>query len=109
MRTTTRLKNIFKKKPKAARKTGYYWVWWSYSRSGNDTVWRVGYYNQVLTTWTLDGDERRFYDQDFLGIDPRPIPGRALIRLDNLDYAAILTWIVLLCIYIIIKITSIII
>jgi hypothetical protein len=65
---------IVSKKEKKTRVSGHYWVKWSLGLAHNSPgVWRMGSY-QVGTGWKLIGDERIYYDTDFLEINENRIP-----------------------------------
>jgi hypothetical protein len=101
MTFTTRIQNIFKKNPKPIRKTGYYWVQYSY---GGARKWRVAWYSESLEYWQLEGDRRVFYDNDFIKIYKRSIPDRTLIRLDKFGCTLFIIWMVLTLGYLIYQI-----
>lgn len=63
-------KNFFRLRRKGVkrRKSGYYWVKWSYSFNTGNTVWRIAYYLEPWHNWQLPGDVRYFKDEDFLEI-----------------------------------------
>lgn len=91
---TTYLKNIFKRKPKPPRKTGYYWVQFSY---GGTRKWRVAWYNEMLEYWHIDGDSRVFYDDDFLKISNRQIPQNWLVGNPSRIWLYILVALLVIC------------
>jgi hypothetical protein len=56
------------------RKTGYYYVLWSYRGSTTEgDVWRIGFYLESNNTWSLTGDLRFFKDVDFIAITKKPV------------------------------------
>jgi hypothetical protein len=63
------------KKEKQPRVSGHYWVKWAglsaYYTSPD--IWRMGSY-QEGTGWKLIGDERIYYDTDFIEINENRIP-----------------------------------
>lgn len=58
------------------RKSGYYWVGWSYSQDTKNVVQRIAYYNERFCTWTIDGDSGLYTNDRFINIDKRPIGQR---------------------------------
>jgi hypothetical protein len=103
MKFTTRIKNIFKKEIRQPRKTGYYWVRYSY---GGKRTRRIGWYNEMLEYWHLTGDTREYYDNDFIRIYERPIPDRQLLRLDKFGYTLFIVWMVLTLGYLIYQVIT---
>ena len=72
------LKKFFRlrRKGRKRRKSGYYWVNWSYSGNPNKgDIWRIAFYLEDLNVWTITGDIRRFGDDDFIDIIEYPIKG----------------------------------
>jgi len=67
MRFTTRIKKIFSPSAKGGRKSGHYWVMWA-GRLGGPDIWRIGSYLEGYG-WKLTGDERIYYDNDFMAIN----------------------------------------
>ena len=65
------LKKIFRLRRRGLRKTGYYWVKFSYA---GERQWRIGWYDEKWSRWDIDGDDRDYYDNDFVTINERPIP-----------------------------------
>lgn len=71
-------KNFFRLRRRGAnrRKSGYYWVHWSYGgTAGKNDVWRIGYYNAFSQKWSITGDSRYFDDGDFIAINEYQILG----------------------------------
>lgn len=56
------------------RKSGYYWIHWSYGNGLGD-VWRVGFYMESSDNWVLPGDARIFKDGDFIAVNENGIDG----------------------------------
>lgn len=61
-----------RRKEGKARKTGYYWVRWTYNTDINDG-WRLGFYIDTLNTWSLMGDSRTFKDNDFISVNEKRV------------------------------------
>lgn len=58
------------------RKTGYYYIHWSYGNHEKlGGVWRIGYYMAECDKWALTGDSRPFKDADFIAIDEHQVRG----------------------------------
>jgi len=66
---------IVSKKRKQTRQSGHYWVKWAGSTAyyTASEIWRMGSY-QDGTGWKLIGDERIYYDTDFIEINENRIP-----------------------------------
>jgi hypothetical protein len=65
---------IISKKSKKPRQSGHYWVKWA-GISGLTNIpeaWRVAAYGEGIG-WKLAGDERLYYDQDFVAINENRI------------------------------------
>lgn len=81
-------KKIFSATPKGVkrrkRKTGYYWVQWSYARDSKPDVWRIGFYNHQFDNWSITGDARYYHDFDFLGIDERGVQSFPWLSMNRL-------------------------
>lgn len=71
MRFTSQIEKIFSPSAKGERKSGHYWVLWS-GRLGGAEVWRIGGYLEGYG-WQLTGDERVYYDNDFMAINENRI------------------------------------
>lgn len=67
MRFTTKIKKIFSPSAKG-RESGHYWVLWS-GRLGSPDVWRIGGYHSETGSWKVIGDDRLYYDKDFMEIN----------------------------------------
>lgn len=67
MRFTTQVRKIFSPSAKGERASGHYWVLWS-GRLGGRDIWRIGCYLQG-SGWKLTGDDRAYYDNDFMAIN----------------------------------------
>lgn len=71
MQTFSRFLKKFFRLRRKFRKTGYYWVQFTYA---GVRKWRIGWYNEMLEHWEIDGTERRFHDNHFIKINERRIP-----------------------------------
>jgi hypothetical protein len=61
-------------RPPKQRKSGYYWVHWSYSgNKERGDVWRIAFYLNTSATWSITGDLRFYRDSDFIAISKTPI------------------------------------
>ena len=99
---------LISKKEKKTRVSGHYWVKWAglsaYYTSPD--IWRMGSY-QEGTGWNLIGDERIYYDTDFIEINENQIPftkGRLLKS--TLYYISVAAYWVALLTFLIIEITT---
>ncbi len=70
------LKSSPKSSPKssqAPRESGHYWVQWSGPHLRTE-AWRLASYWKERDAWKIMGDEREYYDKDFIKINENRIP-----------------------------------
>jgi hypothetical protein len=56
------------------RESGHYWVKWSGAFDNSPAIWRMAAYWSNTNTWGVIGEERVFYDADFIEINENRIP-----------------------------------
>lgn len=81
------------------RKSGYYWVGWSYSQDAKNVIQRIAYYNERFCTWTIDGDSSLYTNDRFIDIGKYPI-GQRLKWYHRLISGIIAAHIILILIFI---------
>ncbi len=95
MQTITRKLKKFFRLRRGFRKTGHYWIQFSYR---GVRKWRVAWYNELLEHWQIDGDTREWYDRDFISINERRIPQNWLIGNPSRYWLYILTVAFVICV-----------
>lgn len=93
------------KKTSKQRKSGYYWVGWSYSQDMENIVQRIAYYNERFGTWTIDGDTERYTTDRFIDVAEIPINKRRSLAFQFI-YGLITALILLILLFILASVAA---